>query len=434
VGRGTSLIWYNQIDMADAKITQLANNTTINDADLIVIVDDVAGTPVTEKRTIGELKSHMVSVSKVGTPADNQVGVWTGDGTIEGDAGFTFDGGLGITVADAENKVGLTITQNDVTNDPTGLKVVNAGSGYDATFENTQAGSLGSFAEFYHNSASPANNDIIGGFDCYGNNASAAKVLYGYFNTKILSTVAGAETSQMIFQTINDGDANDAYLRVGSAAGEVIIGDGIYQGILTTNGNRDLILRTGNATTGNITITDGADGLISLTPNGTGAVRVGGTLELGHATDTTISRVSAGVIAVEGATILTQKNLIRYVQCALNGTTALTTSEKAYFRIPAGLTGMNLVSVAASVGTGAAGSSSSGTPTFTVRNVTDNSQMLSTSLTVDANEYTSADATAAAVIDTGEDDVVTDDLIEVAVTTAGTGVTYAQIVLGFQLP
>jgi hypothetical protein len=30
-------------------------------------------------------------VSKVGTPVDNQVGVWTGDGTIEGDAGLTFD-------------------------------------------------------------------------------------------------------------------------------------------------------------------------------------------------------------------------------------------------------------------------------------------------------------------------------------------------------
>ena len=31
-------------------------------------------------------------VSKVGTPVDNQVGVWTGDGTIEGTAGFTYDG------------------------------------------------------------------------------------------------------------------------------------------------------------------------------------------------------------------------------------------------------------------------------------------------------------------------------------------------------
>lgn len=31
-------------------------------------------------------------VAKVGTPVDNQIGVWTGDGTIEGVAGFEFDG------------------------------------------------------------------------------------------------------------------------------------------------------------------------------------------------------------------------------------------------------------------------------------------------------------------------------------------------------
>ena len=95
---------------------------------------------------------------------------------------------------------------------------------------------------------------------------------------------------------------------------------------------------------------------------------------------------------------------------------------------------MNLVSVRASVGTGAAGSSSSGTPTFTVKNVTDNVQMLSTSLTIDANEYSSATAATPAVIDTTKDDVVTDDLIEIAVTTSGTGVTYCSVVLGFQLP
>jgi len=30
-------------------------------------------------------------VTKVGTPVNNQIGVWTGDGTLEGDAAFTFD-------------------------------------------------------------------------------------------------------------------------------------------------------------------------------------------------------------------------------------------------------------------------------------------------------------------------------------------------------
>ena len=51
--------------MADAKITALANNTTIDDADLVAIVDDVAGTPTTEKRTVAELKAHIVNTTTV---------------------------------------------------------------------------------------------------------------------------------------------------------------------------------------------------------------------------------------------------------------------------------------------------------------------------------------------------------------------------------
>lgn len=125
----------------------------------------------------------------------------------------------------------------------------------------------------------------------------------------------------------------------------------------------------------------------------------------------------------------------RHVTFVLNGTTALTTSEAAYWRVPSTMNGWNLVAVGASVGTGAAGSSSSGNPTFTVTNVTQSSAaMLSTALTVDANEYTSASAATAAVIDTANDDVATDDLIKIAVTTAGTGTTYATVTLTFQLP
>jgi hypothetical protein len=125
---------------------------------------------------------------------------------------------------------------------------------------------------------------------------------------------------------------------------------------------------------------------------------------------------------------------IKLVSFCLNGTASLTTSDKAYWRVPAEYNGMNLVSCKGSNGTGAAGSSSSGNPTFTVKNVTDSQQMLSTSLTIDATEYSSATATTAVVIDTAHDDVATDDLIEIAVTTSGTGTTYAVVTLGFQLP
>ena len=47
-------------------------------------------------------------------------------------------------------------------------------------------------------------------------------------------------------------------------------------GILQSDGDYDLKLQTGNSTTGNITITDGANGDIAFTPNGTGVVESAG--------------------------------------------------------------------------------------------------------------------------------------------------------------
>ena len=41
-------------------------------------------------------------VTKVGTPVDNQVGVWTGDGTLEGDPGFTYAGNGNVTISGTE--------------------------------------------------------------------------------------------------------------------------------------------------------------------------------------------------------------------------------------------------------------------------------------------------------------------------------------------
>lgn len=49
-------------------------------------------------------------VSKVGTPVDNQVGVWTGDGTIEGTAGLTYNG----TALDLTGNITLTGTVDGI--------------------------------------------------------------------------------------------------------------------------------------------------------------------------------------------------------------------------------------------------------------------------------------------------------------------------------
>jgi len=61
------------------------------------------------KCDIGNLPSG--DVSKVGTPADGQVAVWTGDGTIEGSSELTYDGHT-LTIEDA----GITIPRTGITN------------------------------------------------------------------------------------------------------------------------------------------------------------------------------------------------------------------------------------------------------------------------------------------------------------------------------
>ena len=59
-----------------------------------------------------------------------------------------------------------------------------------------------------------------------------------------------------------------------NGTGEVVVGSGSAAGDITTSGTHDLILDTnGGTNSGNITITDGANGNITLYPNGTGQVQ-----------------------------------------------------------------------------------------------------------------------------------------------------------------
>lgn len=99
---------------------------------------------------------------------------------------------------------------------------------------------------------------------------------------------------------------------------------------------------------------------------------------------------------------------------------ALTTGDSQNcIPIPSMLNGLNLVAVEASVGT----ASSSGTPTFQLHRVRSgvSADMLSTRITIDANELTSTTAVTAAVIDTANDDLVSGDIVCVDVDVAGTG-------------
>ena len=70
-------------------------------------------------------------VSKVGTPVDNQVGVWTSDGTIEGTSGLTYSG----TALDITGNITLsgTVDGRDVATDGTKLDGIEPGATADQT-------------------------------------------------------------------------------------------------------------------------------------------------------------------------------------------------------------------------------------------------------------------------------------------------------------
>ena len=120
-----------------------------------------------------------------------------------------------------------------------------------------------------------------------------------------------------------------------------------------------------------------------------------------------------------------------------NGDAITTGDGKAYARIPSTMNGWNLIEVAASLST----VSSSGIPTVQIRRsrwasatTRTNADMLSTKLTIDASEFDSVDAAAAAVIDTANDDVNTGDHIYIDIDVAGTGAKGLFVVLTFRLP
>ena len=76
--------------------------------------------------------------------------------------------------------------------------------------------------------------------------------------------------------------------------------------------------------------------------------------------------------------------------------------------------------------------SSSGTVTIQIRNATTAVDMLTTRVTIDANEFTSYTAVTAPVIDLANDNVATGDRIMVDVDVAGTGAKGLVVALTFQ--
>ena len=110
-----------------------------------------------------------------------------------------------------------------------------------------------------------------------------------------------------------------------------------------------------------------------------------------------------------------------------DATTVTTGDGKLIFVVSDDIGGRNLIDADAYVTT----VSSSGLPTVQIRNITQTADMLTTKITIDASEFTSYTAATAPVIDTGNDDVATGDLLAVDVDVAGTGAKGLGVILAF---
>jgi hypothetical protein len=169
------------------------------------------------------------------------------------------------------------------------------------------------------------------------------------------------------------------------------------------------------------------DGLWAHTGAGTGAART----ITGTANEVTVANGSgaAGNPTLSLPTPI-KTHTITLLVSDPNGAAISTGDGKAYWPVPSQLNGCDLVAVAAGLTT----VSSSGLPTVQIANVTQAADMLTTKLSIDANELHSKDATTAAVIDTANDDVATGDLLRIDVDVAGTGAKGLMVELQFRQP
>lgn len=138
---------------------------------------------------------------------------------------------------------------------------------------NTNAGATGVVIKTTHTSASPADNDVVSSLQFWGVDDTGSEE-FGRIETMILDATSATSASSMKFYIDVAGTAELAMtIKTDSA----VVGSGADHAVVTSNGAYNLTLSTNEGTdSGTIVITDGANGAITLTPNGSGIVDVAG--------------------------------------------------------------------------------------------------------------------------------------------------------------
>lgn len=337
---------------------------------------------------------------------------------------------VSLTIGSTSNVNGLSITQNDA--DQSGVSVVYGGITGDSPIDypfvgqSNDAGNLGPFYSFYHNSASPAVNDLIGGFDSWGKDSAGNNELYGYFNTTIVSPTSTTEIGGVEIGGKNGAGGFASLLRLrGNGVGISDDSDGAIRFFgLGDGSDEDFTMNLDDTANTNVITSSTGLNLWTFTGMGLNFSSIAGSVVADVSTTNTGTSTTT-VVTPDGlaGSYAGSKELV--VNVLERNYTVTTGDRKACVTIPSTMNGMNIVEVGANVYT----TSSSGTPTIQIargRQASATSahsfvDVLSTRITIDANEYDSKDATTAPVINTSNDDLATGDLICGDIDVTGTG-------------
>lgn len=185
------------------------------------------------------------------------------------------------TISQSAN-AGILILTKTGTGAGSPLVINNAGTADDIQIVNTDGGTTGAVISVDHQSASPADNDVIFTLEVNANDDGGGANEFGNIKFVATDVSAGTEDCKITMDTMVNGTSRNV-LSLDSTSLTVGYGSAAT---FKSQGNYDVKLATGNGTTGYINITDGAAGEIAIVPDTTGVVTISTGLQTGGVTPT----------------------------------------------------------------------------------------------------------------------------------------------------